>query len=149
MRRGGVALGKGARVTETFTPTRAERRILESQNRSWPERLRQIPRDQWPPSSLPTSAQPAEAWRSREFLLQVVREENGVERLSVCRTSHNGSSWEENISWDDLQRLKTECGRGERMAVEIFPPDHDVVNVANMRHLWVLPDSLPFAWRRR
>jgi hypothetical protein len=23
-----------------------------------------------------------------------------------------------------------------------------VVNVANMRHLWVLVDSLPFAWRK-
>jgi hypothetical protein len=32
-------------------------------------------------------------------------------------------------------------------AVEVYPPAGDVVNVANMRHLWVLRDRLPFAWR--
>jgi hypothetical protein len=30
----------------------------------------------------------------------------------------------------------------------VFPPDTDVVNVANMRHLWILaPGTLAFAWR--
>jgi hypothetical protein len=98
---------------------------------------------------LPASAQPIEAWRSRGFLLQVFREIDGVQRLSVCRTSHNGHSWDENITWDDLQRLKAECGRGDRMAVEIYPADRHVVNVANMRHLWVLPEPLSFAWSRK
>ena len=34
------------------------------------------------------------------------------------------------------------------MAVEVFPADDQVVNVANMRHLWVLPEPLPFAWEK-
>lgn len=34
------------------------------------------------------------------------------------------------------------------MAVEIYPAERDIVNVANMRHLWVLPERLPFGWRR-
>ena len=34
-------------------------------------------------------------------------------------------------------RIKTECGRGDLEAVEIFPRREDEVNVANLRHLWV------------
>jgi hypothetical protein len=74
---------------------------------------------------------------------------NGAERLTICRTTVDPSAarWLEGIGWDDLQRLKRECGRGERWAVEIFPADSEVVNVANMRHLWVLPEAPSFAWR--
>jgi hypothetical protein len=32
-------------------------------------------------------------------------------------------------------------------AVEIYPADGDVVAVANMRHLWLLPEAPAFAWR--
>jgi hypothetical protein len=127
-------------------PNRAMRRALEKENLLWPENLRQIPQTDWPTSSHPTSPKRIECWRSRAFLVQVFSECGGIERLSVCRTSHNGNRWEENITWDELQRLKAECGRGDRQAVEIFPADRDVVNVANMRHLWVLVEPLPFAW---
>ena len=48
----------------------------------------------------------------------------------------------------DLQRLKAECGYGGHDAVEVFPHALDVINVANMRHLWVMGEPLTFAWRR-
>lgn len=46
-----------------------------------------------------------------------------------------------------LQHLRTEAGYADRCAVEIYPPDQDIVNVANMRHLWIveMPD---FAWKK-
>jgi hypothetical protein len=97
---------------------------------------------------MPSSQLPTEAWRSRYFLVQVFSEKDAIERLSVCRTSHNGERWEDQISWDELQRLKAECGRGEKFAVEIFPADRDIVNVANLRHLWIMPAPLPFGWTR-
>lgn len=51
---------------------------------------------------------------------------------------------------NDLQRLKRECGRGDLDAVEVYPRDCDVVNVANMRHLFVFESCLlPYVWRRR
>jgi hypothetical protein len=53
----------------------------------------------------------------------------------------------DNIPWDDLQRLKTECGYGMFDAVEIYPNKRYEVNVANMRHLWIMADPLSFAWR--
>lgn len=39
-------------------------------------------------------------------------------------------------------------GLADSWAVEVFPADADVVNVANMRHLWILPDAPAFAWRK-
>jgi hypothetical protein len=37
--------------------------------------------------------------------------------------------------------------RGDKDAVEIYPADKDIVNVANMRHLIVLPAPFPYTWR--
>ena len=91
---------------------------------------------------------PQEVWRSKSFLVQVFKEADGVTRLSVIRTAVRvDGDWADGISWDDLQRLKSECGRGSLDAVEVYPADGEVVNVANMRHLWVLPVRLSFAWK--
>lgn len=54
--------------------------------------------------------------------------------------------WADGISWDDLQRVKYEIGRGDQWAVEMFPPDDEVTNVANMRHLWIIATP-SFGWR--
>jgi hypothetical protein len=50
------------------------------------------------------------------------------------------------IAWEDLQRLKAEIGKGDYCAVEIYPRDRDLVNVANMRHLWLLPEVPGYCW---
>jgi len=73
-----------------------------------------------------------------------------IVRLSVLRTSlDTAGGWQQDITWEELQRLKREAGYGDHDAVEVFPPDADVVNVANIRHLWILePGHLPFAWRK-
>jgi hypothetical protein len=52
-------------------------------------------------------------------------------------------------SWSDVQRIKREVlwsGR-HRVGVEVYPPDVEVVDQANMYHLWVLPLGfrLPFS----
>ena len=92
---------------------------------------------------------PVRALRSRAHLVQVFAEADGVVRLSVQRTDiRPDGEWADGISWDDLQRLKAEAGYGDREAVEVYPPDADVVNVAAIRHLWVLPEGerVPFSW---
>lgn len=54
-------------------------------------------------------------------------------------------------SWKDMQRLKREVlmSGAERFAVEVYPPDAEVVDSANMYHLWVMPIGfrLPFTLR--
>ena len=71
-------------------------------------------------------------------------------RLSLCRTEVdiNLRRWKEGISWEDIQQIKTEVGLGALDAVEVYPRDVDIVNVANMRHIWVFKNRyLTFAWR--
>ena len=123
-------------------------RILKRENRKYSDKLIELPRDQWQPNMQKSKVK--EAWRSNRYLVQIYHENGDIERLSICRTRLNSEGhYEDNISWDDLQRLKSECGRGDKMAVEVFPADSDIVNVANMRHLWVLPENLPFVWKNK
>lgn len=127
--------------------TREMRRQLERDNAKQPEALVQVAREAWPANYRPPGI--AEVWRSRGFLVQVYEPVHGAERLSVLRTTVDAAQerWKDGITWDELQRLKRECGRGARWAVEIYPEDAEVVNVGNLRHLWVLPEAPPFAWR--
>lgn len=107
--------------------------------------MRELPRDQWPDQNAPQ----LRVLRSRDFLVQEFSAEApALVRLSVCRTTLRGDRWQDGITWDDLQRLKRECGYGDADAIEIFPADVDIVNVANMRHLWVMNGFIACAWRK-
>lgn len=50
------------------------------------------------------------------------------------------------IPWSDKQWIKDTLFGPERVAVEVFPPVEQLVDAANMYHLWVLPEGwvLPF-----
>jgi hypothetical protein len=130
-------------------PTRADRRQLARDNAEQPPYLTPVPRETWPEAP-PGWRRPDELLRSRTFLCQVFKGEHVLveARLSINRTvvGPNGH-WGEGITWEELQQLKAEAGYPFADAVEIYPTELDVVNVANMRHLWVLKDRVPFAWR--
>lgn len=131
--------------------SRADRREAEREmrreNLKWPMALKEWPREDWPTPN----DKVLRVWRSRGFLVQGFAEPAPVViRLSILRTAlEAGGGWQQDITWEELQRLKREAGFGGFEAVEVFPQDSDVVNVANIRHLWVLPAGyLPFGWRR-
>lgn len=129
--------------------TREQRRQLERDNAKMPVALQEVPRGDWPAAFL-NSRRLLRVLRGRNFLVQVYEEDApALVRLSINRTTLSGDRWAENIPWDDLQWCKAQCGYGGHDAVEVFPAAIDVVNVANMRHLWVMSEPLPFAWRRR
>lgn len=89
------------------------------------------------------------AWRSRSYLVQEYAEDSPqvLVRLSVSRTILNDKGgWLDGITWDQLQAIKTALGYHEHDAVEVYPRQRNVVNVANIRHLWVMREPLPFAW---
>ena len=126
---------------------RMRRKYLESENRQFSLSMVQIPSEDWL-IYYSEHALPNQVWRSKNFLAQVFGEIDGAIRISVNRTAINDyGMWLEGISWDDLQNIKREIGYGDRWAVEIFPSDSGVVNVANMRHLFVLPEAPAFAWK--
>lgn len=53
--------------------------------------------------------------------------------------------------WRHLQSIKNEICGAERTAIEIFPPESQLVDEANQYHLYVLPrgEGLPMAQRPR
>lgn len=70
-----------------------------------------------------------------------------MRRLSVSRTTvQDDGRWGDNLTWDEMQEIKRQVGMGDMYAIEIFPRDRDLVNVANMRHIWVLPEPLNMGW---
>lgn len=97
-----------------------------------------------------TGARYIRAWRSKDFLCQLAECASGYLRLSINRTVVDVTNrrWRDGITWDELMRVKRECGYGEWFAVELFPADDDEVNVANIRHLWLLREPPPYAWRK-
>lgn len=83
---------------------------------------------------------------SADFLVQQYLENDGTIRLSICTTKQKGSKWVDGITWDQLQEIKRNVGFGNRLAVEVYPEDSRIVNVANMRHLFILQERPSFAW---
>lgn len=126
-----------------------KRHYLREENRKFPAHLVEIPCNTAAAKIYPSKA-PRRAWRSREFLVQLFNDPSGLQRLSVNRAELNSEGgWKDGITWDELQRLKSEAGFGAVQAVEIYPPDEHVVYDHNIRHLWLMIDGpLPFAWTR-
>jgi len=131
--------------------SRAERRTMvayaakEAEKR--PAQLTEIRRDLWPMSQ----TKQTHVWHSRKFLVQMFDETpfQGIDtrRISVSRvTLKNDGRWDEHIEWEELMQVKREIGFGHWYALEIFPRDVDIVNVANMRHLWMLVAPLQLGW---
>lgn len=134
-----------------FALNRTERRAAESymraENAKWPEQMKEWPRDEWPESAASRAPNLLRVFRSRHFLVQeFVAPSPALVRLSVNRAAIAGDRWQDGISWEEMQAIKDQCGYADRDAVEVFPASVDVVNVANMRHLWVLSEPLSFKW---
>ena len=129
----------------SIVTTRAQRRELERTNSKMPRELRLIPRHEWPNPDGPQRR----VWRSRDYLVQEFdAPAPACVRLSVNRTTLTGDRWNDNLTWDELQEIKAQCGYPMADAVEVYPPAGDVVNVANLRHLWVMRELQTFAWRK-
>lgn len=125
--------------------SRQQRKQLERDNLRRPETLREVPRTEWPafdPGNI------TRVWRSRRFLVQQHEKPGDPIRLSITTTTLRGDGrWEDGITWDEIQQIKREIGYGDRYFCELFPDDRDLVNVANVRHVWMLDAAPAFAWR--
>lgn len=148
---------------DTDSPNRAERRARAALSRSMqssrPKQLTRISEsdERWQAArerarERSSSHDPIEIWESQEFLVQLSRPQPSEGQLPSLRMTVNrvvfrtNGSVDDGITWDDLQRLKREIGRGEMYAVEVYPRDSDLVNVANMRHLWLFAEPLDCGW---
>ena len=108
-----------------------------------PNSLMPVHKSNWPANN---DRKRIEVWLSNKYLVQVFDEGHSL-RMSVNRVTQTDGKWDEGLSWDELQQIKGDIGRGNKYAIEIYPRDCDVVNVAHLRHLWILPKMLPIGWR--
>jgi hypothetical protein len=124
----------------------AKQAYLRQENQRWPRDLVEWPREDWPTHVQNGLRAPSRVWRSRKFLAQLFTYEP-FHRLTVQRADVTASgAWRDGVTWDELQQIKRDCGFGELWAVEVFPAEANLVNVANMRHLWLLHEAPPYAW---
>jgi hypothetical protein len=127
-----------------MTDLAAKRRYLRDENKKFTAKLQPVP---IPPDYDTKQGAPLKAWRSRDFLVTLYDDPSGYKRLSILRTEIDFMGrWKDGIAWDDLQRLKNEAGFAHQWAVECYPEWAQVVNVANIRHLFLLPQRPPFGW---
>lgn len=136
------------RDTKEFKAALKERRHkLRELNKEFGEDFVEIPRDTWPELERTIAGSPIEAHRNKHFLVQIYQED-GCKRMTVCRTSIGPDGrWKDGITWDTLQEIKRHMGFGDKDAIEVYPNDVDVINVANMRHLFIMPGPIKCAWR--
>lgn len=64
---------------------------------------------------------------------------NGVRHLAVASLS------QERPTFWEMQRIKDDLAGEAATAVEVYPPRSEVVDGADMFHLWVLPEPLSFS----
>jgi len=127
------------------------REQLRDHNRKFGAAFVPIPRAQWPMIAAGHVEQCTltAVLRNRDFLVQIFVTADGTTRLSINRTDiDDQGAWKDRITWDELQTIKNAVGYEDHDAIEVFPAKKDSVNVANFRHLWILPTPLPFIWRR-
>ena len=80
-------------------------------------------------------------WKNNIYLVQVYHRAHGCDvALQLAVRRHDEG---DGIGWDDLQRIKNEVVGDERIAIEVYPAQGDVIDQANMRHLFVLPVGMP------
>ena len=106
-----------------------------------------LPESKWPKKQLDNKNRPLCVWMSDVY--QATLWCNGHLRLSINHIERAEKfTYKDGISWDDLQKVKSAVGYGDWQAVEIYPPDSDVIYDANVRHLWLMHHPLDFQWTK-
>jgi hypothetical protein len=120
-----------------------EQQIVKETAARQPDKLSPVDPAEWPVQHDRMIA----VWASKQYLVQVYAEDDGVTRISICRAKRTANGqWADRLTWDTLQQIKADVGFADRCAVEVYPAEQDVVNVANFRHLWVLPVGMTVGW---
>jgi hypothetical protein len=104
----------------------------------------------WRRTPLPTgipggngwTRQVREAWANNLYavLIRPFADDEGNEviHLAIRTTSQLEPPWR------DMQRIKNEICGAESTAVQVMPPASELIDEADMYHMWVLSNRLPF-----
>jgi hypothetical protein len=133
------------------TAFKAARRRLQQESRAFGEDFTRIAKAEIEDVTF-MGQKPETLFRNRHFLAAIYideRDGQGFCRLTVNRTElEQDGNWKGNITWDELMAVKRGIGMGDQWMVEVYPADEEIVHVANMRHLFLVPQP-PFAFARK
>jgi hypothetical protein len=121
------------------------------------DRLRNVPKRLWSDLAEKMMRPPEQVWMCASLAVYVYPPLNGARRLSFHRPEladptrelSAENRWRDQITWDEIQRAKRDIGFGDQWALEAYPADEHVINVANMRHVWLVDEAPAWAWRNR
>ena len=104
--------------------------------------MEEVPRSKWEHLNLGIpEADAFRVFKSDRFLVQI-RRHNYAVLLCVCKCKFKkfgqGIEYADGITWDELQEIKNQCGYENSWLCEYYPPKDKLINVANIRHLWVM-----------
>ena len=121
---------------------RALAKVKQKLIASYPDKLTLV--DENDPN-LPYSSHPEdilEIWRSKKYLVIVWKVPAG-KKLSISRQEWNPTErrYKDGITWDEIMEIKHDIGMGNKTGIEFFPADDEVMNLANVRHIWIVPDD--------
>lgn len=125
-------------------------REMARENAKFGREFVQIREKDYPPhvAAYDGPLKPLAYWRNRNFFVQVCEEPNGAVRISVNRTQIDETyNFVGGITWDELFIIKNEIGYADKDCIEIYPAAGTLVNVANIRHLFVLDQPHPWNWK--
>jgi len=117
-------------------------------------KFEEIPKEKWVQPVISIRSTLVKAFKNRDFLVQIYEENTGFTRLSINRTKLIGFNnlgnpiWKDGITWDQLQSIKNSLGYENHWLVECYPPEDLLINVANMRHLYLLKETPEFGWHK-
>lgn len=73
-----------------------------------------------------------------------------LDRVTPCGARHLAITSLSTVrpTWWEMQRIKNEIAGDKTTGVEVYPPQDEVVDGADMYHLWILPQPLDFGLRQ-
>lgn len=126
---------------------RQQRRALEKAKRmliaTYPDELTRVAEND---PNMPYTSHPQDldsVWRSKKYTVMVWNVPAGT-KLTISRNEWDSHTrrYKDEITWDEIMDIKRSVGMGERNAIEFYPPDSEVINIANVRHIWILPQEM-------
>jgi len=124
------------------------RRRYQQECRKHTEEFVKIPEEQTKDLTV-NGKRPQACFRNRHFLAMLTMDDcDGTPylRMTVNRTElRNDGGFKDGITWDELMAVKRGIGFADLWMTEVYPPDEEIVNVGNMRHLFLV-NQPPFAW---
>lgn len=126
---------------------RAQRRALEKVKRqliaTYPDELTIVPEND---PNMPYTSHPQDldsVWRNKKYTVMVWNVPAG-KKITISRNEWDSHTcrYKDGITWDEIMEIKRGVGFGNQNAVEFYPPDNEVINIANVRHIWILPDGI-------